>query len=86
MRTTVTLDPDVEARLRQVMRERGVSFKDAVNDAIRAGLQPARAKNKRFVQRTFSLGLRPGIDLIKGLQLSAKTEDDELLRKMELRK
>ena len=33
MRTTVTLDPDVEAQLRAAMRERGVSFKVAINDA-----------------------------------------------------
>jgi len=27
MRTTVTLDPDVEAKLKETMRERGVTFK-----------------------------------------------------------
>jgi hypothetical protein len=44
MRTTVTLDPDVEAKLKATMRERGVSFKAALNDAVRAGLDaPASA-------------------------------------------
>ena len=38
MRTTVTLDPDVEAKLKATMRERGVSFKAALNDAVRVGL------------------------------------------------
>ena len=35
MRTTVTLDPDVEAKLRAAMRERGVPFKVALNDAVK---------------------------------------------------
>jgi len=30
MRTTVTLDPDVERLVRDVMRERGLSFKQAL--------------------------------------------------------
>lgn len=80
---TITLDPDVEQRLQQVMRERGVSSKDAVNDAIRAGLHPARGRNKRFVQRTFSLGIGAGTDPVKALQLSDGLEDDALLGKME---
>jgi hypothetical protein len=36
MRTTITLDPDVEQLVKRAMRERGISFKAAVNDAIRA--------------------------------------------------
>ncbi len=41
MRTTVTLDPDVEASCGPSCRitERGVSFKVAINDAIRTGLR-----------------------------------------------
>ena len=38
MRTTVTVDPDVEALVRAYMREHGASFKEAVNAAIRTGL------------------------------------------------
>ena len=34
MRTTVTLDPDVERSIRDVMRERTISFKEAVADSI----------------------------------------------------
>ena len=44
MRTTVTLDPDVEVLVRKLMRERGLSFKYAVNQAIRMGLAPARKR------------------------------------------
>lgn len=38
MRTTITLDPDVEALVGKAMRERKLSFKAAVNDALRRGL------------------------------------------------
>ena len=40
--TTVTLDPDVEAKLQEVARERGVSFREALNSAVCAGLMAAR--------------------------------------------
>ena len=35
MRTTVTLDPDVEQLLRERMAAKRISFKRALNDAIR---------------------------------------------------
>jgi len=38
MRTTVTLDPDTRLLVERAMRERGLTFKQAVNEAIRAGL------------------------------------------------
>ena len=41
MRTTVTLDADVEAIVRFAMRERGISFEAALNDAVRRGATPA---------------------------------------------
>ena len=34
MRATITLTPDAEAEVRRTMAERGLSFEDAVNDAI----------------------------------------------------
>lgn len=38
MRTTVTLDDDLAVRLEQRQAERGITFKDALNDAVRRGL------------------------------------------------
>ncbi len=38
MRTTITLDPDAAALISKAMRERRLSFKAAVNQAIVAGL------------------------------------------------
>ena len=38
MRTTLTLDDDNAVRLERVRKERDLSLKDVVNDAIRRGL------------------------------------------------
>jgi hypothetical protein len=86
MRTTVTLDPDVEAKLRAVMRERGVSFKAALNDSVRAGLTAGPHPSKRFRVHSRPMGVRPGINLDKALTLAGEMEDAEILRKLKLRK
>lgn len=80
MRTTVTLDADTEALVRRRMRERGVSFKQAVNDAIREGVTGAR-DGAGFRTATANLGL-PAVNLDRALQLAAELEDEELVRKM----
>lgn len=86
MRTTVTLDPDVEAKLRAIMRERGISFKEALNSSIRAGLVSLRGPAKRYKLKTYRMGLRPDISLTKALALAAELEDAEIARELELRK
>lgn len=86
MRTTVTLDEDVAAKLRQVSRERGVSFKAALNSAVRAGLDAATPPVRTFGVRARPLGIRPDIDVDKALSLAGEIEDAEILRKLELRK
>lgn len=85
MRTTVTLDADVAARLRRLARERGVSFKEAINGVLRAGLG-ARAVARPYQTPARALGLRPGIDLNKALSIAAAMEDEEIIRKLDLRK
>jgi len=75
MRTTVTIDPDVQALLRKAMRERGEPFKQVLNAALRAGLRGGERKPaKPFRQRSFDLG-RPLVDLTKALSLAAELED-----------
>ena len=86
MRTTVTLDPDVAAKLKAVARERGISFKEALNGAVRAGLGSKSRAARAFKQYSQPMGLRAGFNLDKALQLSAALEDEELTRKLERRK
>ena len=86
MRTTVTLDPDVAAKLKAVARERGISFKEALNGAVRAGLGRERRAARAFTQYTQPMGLRPGFNLDKALQLAGALEDEEIVRRLERRK
>jgi hypothetical protein len=83
MRTTVTLDPDTAALVQQRMKERGVSFKVAINDAIREGLAPNPRQPFRTPSR--SMGL-PTVNLDKALQLAGQLEDEEIIRKLRLGK
>jgi Ribbon-helix-helix protein, copG family len=86
MRTTLTLDDDVAARLRQLARQTGRPFKQVVNDALRAGLTPGSPGRAAPMTPTFDLGLLPGVELIRARQLAAELDDQETIRKLELRK
>lgn len=79
MRTTVTLDPDVDARIRKLMRERALSFKQAVNTAIRQGLA-VEGEHESFDTPTFDMG-PPRVPVERALRLVGDLEDEELLRK-----
>lgn len=84
MRTTVTLEPDTAALLAQYMRDKGVSFKRALNDVLRSSLAP-RPTQERITVRTRSMG-KPAVDLDKASQLASSLDDIEVARKLELRK
>jgi hypothetical protein len=86
MRTTITLDPDVERLLRSSMRERGVSLKEALNEAVRAGLTRSRGPRRRFVQKSYSLGAEQLFRWDKALSVADAMEDEERARKLSLRK
>jgi len=82
VRTTITLDPDTDAAVRRLMRERGYTFKQAVNAAIRAGTGTRRRK---FRTPTANLGpARVPVD--HALRLASELEDEELVRKLAARK
>ena len=66
MRTTLTLDDDVAAKLKQQSRRAGRPFKEIVNETLRAGLasRTAVAKRRAFKVAARDLGeLRPGLSL-----------------------
>ena len=86
MRTTITLEPDVQALIRTAMKERGISFKEALNSAVRAGLTQARQKRRYFMQKSFSLGREQNFRWDKALETASAIEDEELSRKLSLRK
>lgn len=86
MRTTITLEPDVDALIRRAMKERGLSFKEALNSALRAGLTRAKPGRRRFVQKTYALGSEQNFRWDKALAAADAIEDEELSRKLSLRK
>ena len=76
MRTTLTLDDDLAALLRQQAATLGVSFKEIVNRALRAGLSREMAPHDVPVPKTIphSFGFRPGVDLDKLNQFADELE------------
>jgi hypothetical protein len=87
VRTTVTLDSDVAVKLKQAARERGISFKEALNTNLRRGLESEAPRAPRpYRIRTRRLGVKPGIDLDRALVLAGRLEDAETVRKLAMRK
>ncbi len=80
MRTTVTLDGDTRLLIERFMAERGLSFKEALNEAVRRGLAHP-AVEQLPVTRARSMG-RPRVDLTKALALAGDLEDDALAQKL----
>jgi hypothetical protein len=84
MRTTVTLDKDVERLLRDAMHRYRRSFKDALNEAVRTGLgghDPAK-KGLPFIVKARPLGLRAGIDPAGFNNLADELEVEAYLKKV----
>jgi uncharacterized protein YgfB (UPF0149 family) len=74
------LDPDVEALVKRAMRERGLTFKDAVNEAIRAGMgMGVDATQLDFPTHDMGEAL---VDVTKALRLAAELEDQELAARL----
>lgn len=82
MRSTVTLDPDVEVLVQSAMRETGASFKQVLNDALRRGLGSRTSHPApRFKPMTFDMGSL----LVTSTSLNAlaaELEDREQVAKM----
>jgi hypothetical protein len=75
MRTTLTLDDDVAAVLKERAAEQGVSFKVLVNRVIRRGLGPAEHRSgpaPKTIPHHF--GFRVGIALDRLNQLADQLE------------
>lgn len=67
MRTTLTLDDDVAAKLQAQARRSRTSFRDVVNEALRRGLATTERSSRdrpKFVVNARDLGdLKPGLSL-----------------------
>ena len=83
MRRKITFESDVAVLIEKCMQERGLSFKQAVNSAIREGLE---GKGRPFETPTFRMGFNPTIPLDKASTLTGELEDDALVRNLAARK
>ncbi|MBZ5723986.1 MAG: ribbon-helix-helix domain-containing protein [Acidobacteriia bacterium] len=63
IRTTVTLDEDIVERLKRESKTRGLSFRETLNETLRAALDNARGRPRRsgFKVRPSHMGQRPGL-------------------------
>ena len=80
MRTTLTLDDDVAARLKAESRRTGKSFKETVNEALRRSLSTSRRRpaEERFRVEARDLGrVRPGLTLDSISDLLEQTEGSQ---------
>ena len=77
MRTTLTLDDDVAAKLRAESRRAGRSFREIVNETLRRGLLSPRIASRRepFKITARDLGeLKPGLSLDNVAELIEQVE------------
>lgn len=83
MRTTVTLEKDVEQMLPDAMHRARQSFKMTLNSAVRAGLgaKPVQTRQARFVVKARPMGLQAGIDPISLNKLADDLEADSVMAK-----
>jgi hypothetical protein len=84
MRTTVTLEPDVAARLKEYTRRRRTSFKAALNTLLRRGLaaqEPAVSPKRRFVVEPHSGRFKAAVDVAKLNQLVDQLEAEAFVEK-----
>jgi hypothetical protein len=89
MRTTLTIEPSVAARINRLVKKEGRTMKSVVNDVLRAGLKSlenaAKAEQKPFVVEPFNLGpLLPPYDVYENKlgQLADVLEDEEIIARM----
>ncbi len=71
MRTTITIDDDILVQVEDMRRREGLTFKAALNQLLRAGIQyrGQLPTPNRYRTPTRPLGLRAGIDANKLNQL-----------------
>ncbi|WP_440998081.1 hypothetical protein [Arhodomonas sp. SL1] len=88
MRTTLTIEDRLAEELKRAAHSSGKSFKQIVNEALRAGLAARERPSARpyHLEPAHMGGLAAGVDLTKARQLADRLEDDALAAKLEQRK
>lgn len=81
MRTTITLEPDVEQLLRDETHRSRKSFKTVVNEAIRKGLQAVSVHEPAppYVVKPSRMGLREDVGSLNLHALSDEIETEHFV-------
>lgn len=89
MRTTLTIDDRIAKALKDTAHRSGKSYKQVVNETLRAGLSASRVQDAAAPYRLkpVSMGdVSGGYNLTKALEISDYLEEEETARKLELKK
>ena len=81
MRTTVTIEPDTEALLREEVRRTGLSFKDVLNRSIRRSLARSGGAPATLVP-LFRHPFPPELSGLSMNRLADTLDDEETLREL----
>ena len=85
MRSTVRIEDDLLAELKEQARAEGIPLTQLMNRVLRAGLDAKKPRRRPVRIQTMDMG-PPKIDLDKALHVAEDLEDEEILRKVALRK
>lgn len=80
MRTTVTLDADTEALIREEAARTGASFKEVLNQSVQRALRPR--VRKQVVEPLFAAPFPAALSGANFNQLAAEWEDEDTLREL----
>ena len=82
MRTTVTIDPDTEALLREEVRRTGRSFKEVLNQAVQRGLGRGDSGKPASVVPLFTRPFSAELEAVGFNRLADAWDDEETMREL----
>lgn len=84
MRTTLTIDNDINDYLRDQVRMHGKSFKQVVNETLRRGMSPSANEKPRkpFKVRPLPGGFAPGVDPDNPKAILNQLDDEYFAKKL----
>jgi hypothetical protein len=88
MRTTLDIAEDILRELKGLARKSDRPVTEVANDVLRRGLAAMRGvpkKSRPYKEPPVDMG-EPHVDLTKALALATEIEDEEYVRKFQLRK
>lgn len=90
MTATLRIDQNLIEELRAYAKQRGIALDQLINQCCRIGLDELKGREtletqERYVEKTYNMGA-PKIDLTNANHVAAQLEDEEIIRKMRLRK